>query len=489
MSVIDTLVYMFETQGAKEASGEVKDLNKRIGEAEEAARKYGAEVDALRSKIQELAAIESKASGKFLDLVKEESFETRKKMNLAMSNQALQRNVVKDLNAQVKTQTDLSRSSKDLGASIAIIATRFAAAIAPLMAFKSALNSTLETAQTANDMRLMAQSAGASVEKIQQLGQALKTYGGNAASASAVMLGLNTSLQQMRLGQGGALQEAALLYGVKFSGSGANGMATPEEMLQNIAKRMESMTADEQINFGRMMGLDAPTIMMLQQGVQGLSRDMESAAKHQIFRPEDYARVQLFNQRLIDMRAHFDQLKMTIASAFMPVIEALGGLFAWLSEQVSKHEIIASTAIGLISGALVALSAAGTVAVLKLAVAFIGLAVGVNAALWPILAVAAAIGGIVFAISAISRHFNESGIQKGAKANFGATRNPISAMQSGTISSMYQNRQSSNNVSIQGGINIHTKATDSKGIAKDIGGSLTSTLKQVLYANQSGEYA
>ncbi len=176
-------------------------------------------------------------------------------------------------------------------------------AIAPLVAFGVIVNRTLNFAQQGENLLFMANSAGVAAESFNALAMAAERIGGSRAGMAASLGSLSSSLLGIRRGEENGLTQAAMYYGVKFYGP--NGVATPEEMLENIARAMEGRTVAEQMDMGRMMGLDDGTIRLLQRGVKGLRQEMALAQKYNPFDEKTLKNVQEFKYSLRELKAAF----------------------------------------------------------------------------------------------------------------------------------------------------------------------------------------
>lgn len=447
-----------------------------------------------------------------------------------------------------KEMSEAEKEAKKLERQTAELTKKFVAMLAPMLLLRQAFKVTTDMAKMGNDFRLMAQSAGVSVEAVMTLGNALKAYGGDAASASAVMGGLNQSLQDLRMGKGGALQDAALLYGLDIRGSGEQGLATADEMLVNIAKRMESLNAQQQIDLGHRLGLDPSTIMLLQGGVKGLMTDMDKARKSNPFDKEAIENAKKFALATIKMNQAFDQVKQVLSSLLLPVFEAVAKALTWIADLMKENKAVAVGVFAAIATAAVLAS----IPMWSLAAAVLGVT-------WPIIALGAALtaavglfsAGLYLVIedfvtflqggeSAVGDLVNDfkwlweqiktfgnfiadfwstvwDGILdkfnsiwgkliekfKAIKKFFGfgkdtadagvtaieSTKTPLASMTSSSIqNSATNNNSNANNVSVQG-ITIQTAATDVEGISQDIGMSLEKQLRRVASQNYSGVMA
>ena len=245
--------------------------------------------------------------------------------------------------------------------------------------FKKILSEVFNFAGGGEDLLLMANNAGIGAEKLEQYGIALQNYGGGLSSAASTLSNLNQQMQDLRFGKGGAIQEAALRYGISVHGK--NGLATGEEMLYNIARRMETLGHAEQLDLGRKLGLDPSTIALLQGGVENLTKELEKASKYSIYTPEDIENSRKFQMALRELKQSLGQVWATVSRALLPVITKIMNVVSRFFQFLADHK-------GFVLGFLAAISAALAVIAIKsiiatapfwlmvLAIAAIGAAIG-----------------------------------------------------------------------------------------------------------------
>ncbi len=176
-------------------------------------------------------------------------------------------------------------------------------ALAPLAAFGVIVNRTINFAKQGEGLLFMANSATVAAERFTALAMAAERLGGSRAGMAASLGSLSSSLMGIRRGEENGLTQASMYYGVKFYGPG--GVATPEEMLENIARAMEGRSVAEQMDMGRMLGLDDGTIRLLQRGVRGLRQEMALAKKYNPFDKQTLKNVQDFQYSLRELKAAF----------------------------------------------------------------------------------------------------------------------------------------------------------------------------------------
>jgi hypothetical protein len=503
MSVLDTLALRFETLGAKDAAKETKSLSAEMDAAEQSAMEFAKKTEELKKQLGELQALQKNSS---------EDVKKQIAVHITGIEKELKANVLSEKAAKLhlagvkQTEAAAMKARQQLtsmASSVSGLAGKMTGALGSLYAFKKAFEMSVRLGNEGFNLELMARQAGMTTDSLQVLGNALRSYGGDAASASAVVGDLNQSLQDMRLGKGGKLQEAASLYGLDISGSGEQGLATADELLMNIAKRMEGLNTQQQLNFGKMMGLDPATLMMVQGGVKGLTADLQKAGSMTVFSPEDIKAADEWKKQMIQMHNALERVGMVAERIFLPIMKAMGSAVTWLSNVLSEHQ---SIAIGVFSGVAAALIKFTWVALMSLRGLAIkavpalapllasiwSLAAGVLAATWPFIAIAAAVAGVVWGIKKI--HDMASGKKSGEKdmmsagnRAFALTGTPLSSQTSNSIANN-SSRSQNINVGIQG-IEIKTAATDADGISKDLGRSINKSFASILLQNYSGALA
>lgn len=279
-----------------------------------------------------------------------------------------------------KGADDLGKSNDNLVKKNMQLAKSVTGLIGTYMGFKKILAEVFQFAGGGEDLLLMANSAGVGAEQLERYGIALANYGGGLSSAASTLSNLNQQMQDLRFGKGGAIQEAALRYGISVHGK--NGLATGEEMLYNIARRMERLGHAEQLDLGRKLGLDPSTIALLQGGVANLANELERASKFSIYTPEDIENSRKFQMALRELRQSLQQVWATVSRALLPVVTKIMNVVSRFFQFLSNHK-------GFVLGFLAAISAAlGVIAIksiiatapfwlMVLAIAAIGAAIGV----------------------------------------------------------------------------------------------------------------
>jgi len=436
-----------------------------------------------------------------------------------------------------KGADDLGDSNDNLVKKNMQLAKSVTGLISTYMGFKKILSEVFQFASGGEDLLLMANSAGVGAEQLERYGIALKNYGGGLSSAASTLSNLNQQMQDLRFGKGGAIQEAALRYGISVHGK--NGLATGEEMLYNIARRMETLGHAEQLDLGRKLGLDPSTIALLQGGVENLTKELEKASKYSIYTPEDIENSRKFQMALRELKQSLQQVWATVSRALLPVITKIMNVVSKFFQFLSDHK-------GFVLGFLAAISVAlGIIAIksiiatapfwlMVLAIAAIGAAIGLLVDdfmtfleggescigdlidaftdFWEFLVgLGKAIGNffkgiwdsIVAGITGVfdwilekwnkikkwipfigSKNTDEQKIVQEGKFAIESTQTPLST----SPNMSYINGGNNNSVKIDSVV-VNTQATDASGIANDIGDELSGQMSYVIPQTTGGNVA
>lgn len=252
---------------------------------------------------------------------------------------------------ELKQETDqLTQSSDKQNNKLKDLASTTASLVTTYIGFKKVISGVMNFAVGGEDLALMAQRAGVGAEELQKYGNALKNYGGGMSSAASTLSKLNSQLQDLKFGKGGAIQNVALRYGISVFGK--NGIATAEEMLVNIAKRMESLNTQQQLDLGKKLGLDPATLAMVQGGVSNLNKELERASKLSLYSDEDIENSREFQRTLRELQAYLAKIGAILSRALLPPLKWVVEKFRDLFELMSRHKGFVLGFLGAIGAAL-----------------------------------------------------------------------------------------------------------------------------------------
>ena len=215
------------------------------------------------------------------------------------------------------------------------------------MGFKKILSEVFTFAAGGEQLQWLADSAGIGAEKLQLYGNAIKNYGGNMASVSATFANLNQQLQDMKFGRGGgAINDAAIRYGVDISANNAEGM------LINIARRMETLNNMEKLDLGKKLGLDRATIAFLSQGVRSVTAELERAKEFNLYSEEDIKASREFQIALRQLQQSFNMVWGVVARAVIPIITKFFEVIGTVTRFLSQHKGFVLGFLGSVAAAL-----------------------------------------------------------------------------------------------------------------------------------------
>lgn len=229
---------------------------------------------------------------------------------------------------------EVKEDIKDLEKSTQQLLKTFASGAAYMMVFKSLVSRALNFSQEGEQLSLLADKAGVSTEAIERMGIALRNYGGSASSASSTLAKLNSMMQDAKFGKKNGLTNAALTYGLNL---GAN---SPEQMLMNIAKRMETLGTSAQNDLGKKLGLDPATLALVKKGVAGVREELQKAESLRIFNEQDIKRSQILQREYREWQQRLDQIASIIARWVTPAVTRLFHIANVFLEYLNRHQNI-----------------------------------------------------------------------------------------------------------------------------------------------------
>lgn len=416
---------------------------------------------------------------------------------------------LKEISAETEGTT---QKADKMGNSFVSMSNKVLKALAPVAGLTALLNRSLAFASLGEEMSFLAQNTGMAVEKFQALAIAAENYGGTAEGIAGSMQGLNANLNNMRLGKGGGgVEDAAVTYGINLYG--ANGLATADELLMNVAKRFESLNQTQQIDLGQRLGLDEGTIRLLQTGVANVQAELERGRKYSLFSAEDVENSRKFERTMRDIKLGLAQIFGVVARSLLPA-------FTWVGDKVSRFIDLINGNASFIKGFFLALSAILTVLAIKSGLAFLPF-IGAIAL---ITAVSAAIGlliddivnfwqgnesllgtfieavknvftalwnflkegfnsvlewlkgtkvGKLFGLSEEKENPEQANMAE-AKRKLELTQTPWASVPQGSVSTSYANTNQSVRVD---NVTINTRATDAQGIADSFSNIFQTTMQ------------
>lgn len=253
-------------------------------------------------------------------------------------------------------------------------------ALAPLAAAYGVLKASMDFSKEAEQIGFLSQMSGMSAQALGELGFAASQFGGDINSAASAVMGLQRNILQLRRTGSGPLVQAGMMYGINIS-------TDPEQMLKNIAKRFESLSAPMQMDLGHMLGLDNATIMMLQGGLQQFTEQLEKAKKYTFIDDKMVERARALMKVNRENAAIWEGIKNVLVDYINPFVLGLLEVVRDIGEYLFEHKTIAFTIAGGIAAIAVAM-----LPIEKIGAAVLGFFTGWGGALVAVTAAIALIG-------------------------------------------------------------------------------------------------
>lgn len=242
--------------------------------------------------------------------------------------------------------------------------------VARLAIVGATIKKSLDFYEQGEQLGFLAQKASVAADKLQTLGLAARRYGGTTEGTAGTLENLRNQYQSLRMGQGGgSLEQAAFKYGVGIS-------SDPEKMLENVARRMETLKSDAaKWDLANTLGIDEGTARLLMQGVTAYRKELERAQKYKLYTKEDLERMRQYRQINLDIRMGIDSMFASIARMLLPAITAVSKVIRSITDWMAEHEGATKLIATIVGVTAVVLSAKTAITLLAAAFKFLGLSI------------------------------------------------------------------------------------------------------------------
>lgn len=193
-----------------------------------------------------------------------------------------------------------------------------------------------KVAEGLDDLGDFAERENVAIEMVQELGHAAQLNGSSIEALKASISGVNKSLGEAALGVGRA---AMVFQKLGLEAKKADGsVKTFDELLYEVADKMDGMSRQEQIAMAEKLGIDRSLIPMLRKGRAEIQKLREEAQAF-VATEADAAKAGALMDSLDRTRFILGALGRYIAVAFMPqVTSVLEGFRGWIlaNEKIIK---------------------------------------------------------------------------------------------------------------------------------------------------------
>lgn len=259
--------------------------------------------------------------------------------------------------------------------------------IATYVTFDAIATKVMDNAAGIDSMGKFTQTIGLNIVELDAWGAAAERNGGSAEAFRGTVESLQNSLQEMEITGGGEMINTLAMIGVQATDSGGR-IKSAFDILPEIAEAFKNMSAAKSFAFGKKLGLDQGTILMLQQSRFEVDKLVERQKLLSGVTKEGYETAAIFNDQWDDTKRVFNSLWLSANSTILPMLQSvLKGLevvVLWVRENQTLVEGFfigvagAITAIylpAISSAAAATLLAAAPFLIVGAAIAAVGVAV------------------------------------------------------------------------------------------------------------------
>ena len=246
-------------------------------------------------------------------------------------------------------------------ASVSKIFTGFGAALVGAFSVGSAFSTWKEQA---TELGAVSRRLKMSMEDVQGWTGAIGKFGGSAQDFEGTLRGLNGQLAKMAtLGKS---RTGTLLQSLGIDAGEVGRQRNALEVLEELSGVMEQMAPDEARGIGAALGLDASTIMLLQQGREGMRDLIREKRESAVYTQEDADAVKAYNVEMGKLKKGFMGIMGVLFRSIMPAFTLVTKYVAQFVNYLRKHQtavkaffvMISALVMGLLLPSLLAFFAA-----------------------------------------------------------------------------------------------------------------------------------
>lgn len=256
-------------------------------------------------------------------------------------------------------------------------------AVATLAIVGATVKRSLDMYKEAEQIGYLAQKADVAVESLQKLANASSRFGGDTESTASTIQKIQTTETKQKI----------VNAGISVGG-------TPEQTLENIAAKMETLkTNAEKLQLADTLGLDEGTTRLLMEGVQKYREELKRTSKYRLYTKEDIERMRDYRQVQSDIDMGIKSIQGAIARLLLPSLTALAKGFRAITDWLAEHEgavkivgtfLAIATSVAVVTGAV-----SGLVKIFKL----------LSLEVWKIIGIAAGWIAVITLVIAVIQDF------------------------------------------------------------------------------------
>lgn len=242
-------------------------------------------------------------------------------------------------------------------ASVSKIFTGFGAALAGAFSVGSAFSTWKEQAA---ELGGVSKRLRMSIEDVQGWTGAIGKFGGSTQDFEGTLRGLNGQLA--RMATIGKSRAGTLLQSLGIDAGEVGRQRNALAVLEDLAGVMEQMTPDEARGIGAALGLDPSTIMLLQQGREGMKDLVRQKKEDAVYTQEDADAIKAYNVEMSKVKKGFMGIMGVLFRSVMPAFTTITKYVNQFVNSIRKHQtavkvfftMIAALVIGLLLPSIMA---------------------------------------------------------------------------------------------------------------------------------------
>lgn len=354
MAGLDTFTILFNSDSLKEFEQELKKNEQELEKTEKHTKALEDKLKDLNEqqaenkvKINETTEALTKARAelaKFNNTANQQNVKALEKQLAGLNNENLKiTRSIKQTNAELdsaknsaknfqKTVTDMKNSTKGSLLQLRDNFIKLLKAVGALGFVGLTIRKSLNFYEQGEQLEFLAEKTGIAVEKLQQLGNAAKRYGGTTEGTAGTIENLRQQYQDARMNNAsGGVKQAYLKYGFQIS-------SDPEKTLERLAAKMETMKSDTaKWDLAKNLGIDEGTTRLLIQGQQRYNEELKKANKYKLYTKEDIQRMRDYRQISQDIRMGIESIFASISRALLPAITIVAKVIRSITDWLSAH--------------------------------------------------------------------------------------------------------------------------------------------------------
>ncbi|AWB00251.1 phage tail tape measure protein [Vibrio harveyi] len=277
----------------------------------------------------------------------------------------------------------IEAEAKDSADAMDILSGSLGTYAAGLLSVGAVAGAVLSQADNTDELGKFSETLGLNIEEVHAWSEAVVRSGGDAGSFRGTIQSLTDQLTDLRINGSGPAAEVLARLGINARDASGQ-VKSAFELLPDLAGTFEKMNEGEAFAFGRKLGLDQGTILLLQQGRLAVEDLVDRQKQLGVVTKEDYEAAAKFNDEWADSKQIFSSVTASLGTLLLPMFtELLGGVNDFVGFLADHEEVAAGFFIGVAGAAVTFFAPAITTAAVALG--------GLVAAASPFIAAGAAI--------------------------------------------------------------------------------------------------